>query len=106
MFFQIVILCFDLPAPENGSVIYNSGIISRRPIGSIGSYSCNTGYLLVGNVDRTCQSDGSWNGSRSICEGKQSDSIMYICILRIDLYSVQWLAVRCSRTPSMEESKF
>ena len=32
------------------------------------SLTCNTGYELTGSDNRTCQSDGSWSGSDSICK--------------------------------------
>ena len=32
------------------------------------SFTCNTGYELTGSDNRTCQSDGSWSGSESVCE--------------------------------------
>jgi len=31
------------------------------------SFTCNTGYELMGSDTRTCQSDGSWNGSDPVC---------------------------------------
>ena len=31
------------------------------------SFTCNTGYELTGSDTRTCQSDGSWSGSRDVC---------------------------------------
>lgn len=31
------------------------------------SFSCNTGYKLTGSVVRTCQNDGNWSGSDSMC---------------------------------------
>ena len=30
--------------------------------------TCNTGYELVGNNTRICQSNGSWNGKSDVCE--------------------------------------
>ena len=36
------------------------------------SFTCNTGYELTGSDTRTCQSDGSWNGSDDIC-GRGND---------------------------------
>ena len=30
-------------------------------------FTCNTGYELTGSDTRTCQSDGSWNGSDVVC---------------------------------------
>ena len=31
------------------------------------SFTCNTGYELIGSDTRTCQSDGSWSGSDDVC---------------------------------------
>ena len=31
------------------------------------SFTCNTGYGLTGSDTRTCQSDGSWSGSETMC---------------------------------------
>ena len=32
------------------------------------SFTCNTGYGLAGSDTRTCQSDGSWSGSKTVCK--------------------------------------
>jgi len=34
------------------------------------SFTCNTGYKLIGSDTRTCQSDGNWSGHETICTGK------------------------------------
>ena len=31
------------------------------------SYTCNTGHELTSSSTRTCQSNGSWSGSDSVC---------------------------------------
>ena len=31
------------------------------------SFKCNTGYELTGSDTRTCQSDGSWSGTETMC---------------------------------------
>ena len=32
------------------------------------SFTCNSGYELTGSDTRTCQSDGSWNGTEAVCK--------------------------------------
>ena len=31
------------------------------------SFTCSSGYELTGSLTRTCQSDGSWSGSDTVC---------------------------------------
>ena len=31
------------------------------------NFTCNTGYEIIGDEARTCQSDGSWSGNEIIC---------------------------------------
>jgi len=31
------------------------------------SLTCNIGYMLMGSATRVCQSDGSWNGTDTVC---------------------------------------
>ena len=32
-------------------------------------YTCDTGYVLNGNITRTCQEDANWSGSEPTCDG-------------------------------------
>ncbi len=34
------------------------------------TYSCDTGYNLVGNTMRTCQANETWTGSDPTCESE------------------------------------
>ena len=56
--------CPDLLAPANGAVSM-SGII----VGSTATYSCNEGFSLDGNVERTCEDD-MWTGTDPACLSK------------------------------------
>ena len=57
--------CGNLTAPANGQVDLTSG----TTFGQTATYSCNTGYNLVGDSTRTCQATGEWSGSVPTCQG-------------------------------------
>ena len=57
--------CGTLQYPDNGVVSFKS----TTP-GSIATYSCFLGYVLVGTRKRTCNSDGQWSGSTPVCRGQ------------------------------------
>ena len=57
--------CGSLTDPANGQVDLTSGIT----FGQTATYSCNTGYNLVGNSTRTCQATAVWTGSVPTCQG-------------------------------------
>ena len=53
--------CDDPPAPSNGDFDNN---------GSIVTYMCEEGFVLVGNHHRFCDfTTWTWNGSDPTCEG-------------------------------------
>ena len=49
----------------NGQVNHTAG----TTYGQTATYSCNTGYNLVGDSPRTCQATGNWSGSAPTCQG-------------------------------------
>ena len=55
--------CGQLPSPANGVVSLSGTVFD-----STASYSCNTGFNVVGNTPRTCQADGQWSGMAPTCE--------------------------------------
>ncbi|KAI8485712.1 hypothetical protein Bbelb_365460 [Branchiostoma belcheri] len=57
--------CNVLPAPTNGAV---SG---SNSLGDTVTYSCDSGYNLVGSATRTCQADLTWTASDPTCEAGQ-----------------------------------
>ena len=63
-----VVNCGNLTNPDNGQVNHTSG----TTFGQNATYSCNTGYNLVGNSTRTCQATGNWSGSPPTCAGIQA----------------------------------
>lgn len=36
-------------------------------VGSVTMYSCEEGYMILGNVNRTCLSNGEWSGETPVC---------------------------------------
>ena len=65
IFLLTVVDCGSLTDPDNGLVTRTAG----TTFGQTATYSCNTGYNLVGDSIRTCQATGNWSGSAPTCEG-------------------------------------
>ncbi len=59
--FLTAIICLSLTSPPNGSLVYTSAAIGNGsyPFNTMATYSCNTGFSLVGENNRTCNGDGS-----------------------------------------------
>ena len=64
-FFLTALDCGNLTDPVNGQVDHTDGTTN----GQTATYSCNTGYNLVGDSTRTCQAEGKWSGSAATCQG-------------------------------------
>ena len=62
---SVVVDCGSLTAPANGQVDLTSG----TTFGLNATYSCNTGYNLVGVSTRTCEATGVWPNSAPTCQG-------------------------------------
>ena len=69
--FLIAVDCDTLADPINGQVTHTAGTTLRQTA----TYSCNTGYNLVGNSTRTCQATGVWSGSEPTCQGMLLENI-------------------------------
>ena len=64
--FLSVIQCEQLSAPANGRVTQPSSF----GLNSVTSFTCNSGYRLMGSEQRTCQAAGTWDGSPTTCNRK------------------------------------
>ena len=60
-----VVDCDTLTDPANGQVSHTAG----TTFGQTAAYSCDTGYNLVGDNNRTCQATGRWSGYTPTCQG-------------------------------------
>ena len=67
MCFTILVLCSLLTNPNNGVINCSLGDDRVPSYEDTCSFTCNTGYELIGSDARTCQSDGSWSGSDYVC---------------------------------------
>ncbi len=57
------ISCGDLENPVNGVVV-----LSGTVFGSLATYSCDSGYILVGEQTRSCQANNQWSGRAPTCK--------------------------------------
>ena len=57
--------CGTLNNPANGQVTHTGRTTYRQTA----TYSCDTGYNLVGGTQRTCLATGVWSGSVPTCQG-------------------------------------
>ena len=58
--------CGTLTNPANGQVNHTAG----TTFGQAATYSCDPGYILVGDSTRTCQATGRWSANAPTCQGK------------------------------------
>ena len=61
--------CSSLTDPDNGTISCRLGDDGVPSYEDTCSFTCNTGYELTGSDTRTCQSNGSWSGSNTTCNG-------------------------------------
>ncbi len=76
MYFFPVVNCTVLEAPANGTLT-GDGVTVMSEV----TYSCDAGFILSGDTNRTCQADGSWTGNAPVCNSKQGfKSIPYSAV--------------------------
>ena len=71
IFLILTVDCGNLTDPANGQVNHTGG----TTVGQTATYSCNTGYNLVGDSTRTCQARENWSGSAPTCQGMLLHSV-------------------------------
>ena len=64
--------CIELSDPENGQVEQNG---NRER--AVADYSCDYGYTLEGDSQRSCDANGRWSGTNPICKSR-SIFILYV----------------------------
>ena len=66
-FILLLVYCLSLDDPSNGTVSCSLGDDGVPSYEDTCSFTCDTGYVLIGNDTRTCQSNGNWSGSTAMC---------------------------------------
>ena len=90
-----IVQCTELAAPMNGMAFCSPTNDSMFSYEDTCSFSCNTGYELTGSDTRTCQSNGSWNGSDVTCSRGKYTAI-YISYKCYNICMAIFLIVLCS----------
>ena len=49
---------------------FGTGSTNNRPVDTVATFSCDTGYTLNGGTTKTCESDGMWSGLDPVCQRK------------------------------------
>ena len=65
---SLVVSCDALTDPANGQVSHSN----ITTFGQTATYSCDTGYNLVGSSTRTCQADGMWSENAPTCNSESN----------------------------------
>ena len=66
--------CGALDDPNNGQVSHN-----ETTVGSDATYTCDPGFMLIGNMIRICQASGIWSGDEPVCQS-QFRTITVACV--------------------------
>ena len=61
------VVCSTLTQPTNGDVNLTGTTLGQRA-----TYTCDSGYNLVGNSTRMCQATGAWSGSEPTCSSESN----------------------------------
>ncbi len=77
----LAITCQGLPDPTSGTVSYGGVEVNRDGLYAfnvVASYSCDTGFTVIGGLTRTCTGDGSsvvgvFDDLAPTCEGDEYD---------------------------------
>ena len=71
-------MCTDLPAPENGRIVFSTEVASMYAFATVATYICDSGFgIEEGTILRTCGGDGltpngTWTGTAPSCGGMRS----------------------------------
>ena len=64
IFFVQAIDCGKLHVPRNGTMVGNKTTYPNTL-----KFGCDEGFILIGSSMRECQTNGSWSGNKTKCQG-------------------------------------
>ena len=82
--------CDDPETLDNGEKVSSGSFV-----GDTVTYSCNSGFNLSGDANRTCQSDGQWSGAQPKCNRTLNG---VLCVQTLRDRSVYHFALNCFHT--------
>ena len=65
--YTYLVNCPSLADPNNGMINCSLGDDGVSSYEDACSFTCNTGYELIGQDIRFCLSNGTWNGNETFC---------------------------------------
>ena len=74
MYLLSIAMCPPLPDIDNGVVSWTG----LSP-GDVATYTCDLGFILVGDVTRICTDNGTWSGEEPTCERKLLSPLHVYC---------------------------
>ena len=73
-FFILIAQCPELPPIINGFITYAGDVVPDFDIGTVATYECNSGFVVVGVMTRNCveaaDHTGVFNGVAPTCQRK------------------------------------
>ena len=76
VYYCVAIMCPPLPDIDNGVVEW-SGLSP----GGVATYTCDPGFILVGDATRICRDNGTWSGEEPTCDRKLLSPLHVYCYL-------------------------
>ena len=70
----IIVMCPALPDIDNGVVSWTG----LSP-GDVATYTCDSGFIIVGDPTRNCTNIGTWSGEEPTCERKLPSPLHVYC---------------------------
>ena len=103
-------MCPELPEIINGFITYAPDDEADYDIGTIATYACNPGFILVGNMTRDCveaaDGTGVFNGVAPVCKRKDCLPLEFMYIIHLNYLTDNRMIVLFVRRVGMTSQPF